>query len=271
VRHDHAAVQVGWGDAGEVDGGSSSGRGDLYLLAVSLQAADSGANAGGQRLDLVADAQRAVHERAGDDGAEAGHRKRAVDRQAWPARVALAFSLCQFGLDGGEQVVEAGACDGGAADHRRTLQRRAAQHVRRVGDRQVESVGVDEVALGERDDAVGDAEQVDDRQVLARLRHHAFVGGDDEEREVDAADTGEHVLDEALVAGDVDDAHFVAARQPQPGETEVDRQAARLLLFPAVGVDAGEGLDERGLSVVDVSRSADDVHSCSILYRRFPL
>ena len=43
------------------------------------------------------------------------------------------------------------------------------------------------------------------------------------ERRVDTADPGQHVLDEALVAGDVDDADLAAARQTKPGETEVDR------------------------------------------------
>ena len=33
-----------------------------------------------------------------------------------------------------------------------------------------------------------------------------LVGGDDEQDEIDAADAGEHVLDEALVSGDVDEA-----------------------------------------------------------------
>ena len=56
-----------------------------------------------------------------------------------------------------------------------------------------------------------DAEQVEDRQVLARLRHDALVGGDDQQREVDAAGAGEHVLDEALVARHVDDARRCAA------------------------------------------------------------
>ena len=40
------------------------------------------------------------------------------------------------------------------------------------------------IALGQRDDAVPDAEQVEDRQVFARLRHHAVIGGDDEQRQV---------------------------------------------------------------------------------------
>ena len=107
---------------------------------------------------------------------------------------------------------------------------------------EVEPVLVDEVALGQRDDAARDAEQVEDREVLARLRHHAFVGGDDEQREVDAADAGEHVLDEALVAGHVDDADLLRrSGSVQPGEAEVDGHAAVFLFLQAVGVDAGEG------------------------------
>ena len=50
-------------------------------------------------------------------------------------------------------------------------------------------------------------------QVLAGLRHHAVVGGDHQQREVDAGDAGEHVAHEALVAGHVDEAD---ARAP-PG------------------------------------------------------
>ena len=42
------------------------------------------------------------------------------------------------------------------------------------------------------------------------------------------------------------------------GEAEVDRDAARLLLGPAVAVDAGQGQDQAGLAVVDVAGGADD-------------
>ena len=65
---------------------------------------------------------------------------------------------------------------------------------------------IDQVGLGERDDAARDAEQAADIEVLARLRLDGFVGGDHEQHQVDAADAGEHVLDEALVAGHVDEA-----------------------------------------------------------------
>ena len=55
-----------------------------------------------------------------------------------------------------------------------------------------------------------DAEQVDDRQMLARLRHDPVVGRDDQQHEVDAGGAGQHVVHEALVAGHVDEAEHVA-------------------------------------------------------------
>ena len=65
---------------------------------------------------------------------------------------------------------------------------------------------VDEIGLRERDDAGMDAEQTEDGEMLARLRHDAFVGRDDEQREVDPRRAGDHRAHERLVAGHVDDA-----------------------------------------------------------------
>ena len=62
------------------------------------------------------------------------------------------------------------------------------------------------------EDAAPHAEQVQDVEVLLGLRHHAVVGGDGEQHEVDAVRAGEHVADEALVAGHVDDADARAVR-----------------------------------------------------------
>ena len=71
-------------------------------------------------------------------------------------------------------------------------------------------------------------------------------------------DAGQHVLHEALVAGHVHDLDREPVGLLEEGEAEVDRDAARLLLRQAIGVDAGEGLDQRGLAVVDVAGGADD-------------
>src|SRR5262249_48640456 len=106
-------------------------------------------------------------------------------------------------------------------------------------------------------DRAPDAEQMQDVEMLLGLRHHAVVGGDGEEDEIHAVRAREHVADEALVAGHVDDAGALAVGV-EPGEAEVDRDAARLLLLEAHGVLAGERADERRLPVVDVTGRADD-------------
>ena len=100
---------------------------------------------------------------------------------------------------------------------------------------------VDEVGLGQRDDAVADAEQLEDAQVLLALGLPALGGGDDEQAGVDAAHAGQHVAEEADVAGHVDEADRLARREHGVGEAEVDGEAAPLLLLEAVRVGAGEG------------------------------
>ena len=110
--------------------------------------------------------------------------------------------------------------------------------------------------LVERDHAGGDAEQRADREVLARLRHHALVRRHHQDHQIDAAQPRQRVVHEALVARHVDEAELDVALD-QMREPDVDGDAARALLLPAVAVDAGERLDQRGLAVVDVPRGAD--------------
>src|SRR5262247_3231523 len=94
--------------------------------------------------------------------------------------------------------------------------------------------------------------------MLARLRHHTLVGRDDQHRQVDPADAGQHVLDEALVPRDVDDLDREPTRLLEERESEIDRDAAGLLFGKTVGVGAGQRLDQRGLAVVDVPGGTDD-------------
>ena len=46
--------------------------------------------------------------------------------------------------------------------------------------------------------------------------------------------------------------------QFQMGEAQINGDAAALFFFQTIGVDSGQGFDQRGLAVVDVSGSADD-------------
>ena len=109
-----------------------------------------------------------------------------------------------------------------------------------------------------RDDAAPRAEQMQDVEVLLGLRHHAVVGGDDQQHEVDAVRAGEHVADEALVPGHVDDAGRLAVADVEVREAEVDRDAALALLLEPVGVDPGQRFDQRRLAVIDVAGGAED-------------
>jgi hypothetical protein len=105
---------------------------------------------------------------------------------------------------------------------------------------------------------VPDAQQGADLHVFAGLGHDPFVGGDHHADDVDARGAGDHVLDELLVAGYVDDAQVAAAGKVQRGKAQFDGDAALLLFFETVGVGAGDGLDQAGLSVVNMSGGAEN-------------
>ena len=150
------------------------------------------------------------------------------------------------------QLVEPGAGARARRDHG------SARHeLLRLGAGELERLLVDGVGLRDRDDAVLDPEQAEDREVLVRLRPSALAGVDHEEEEVDAARARDHGADEALVSGDVDDREARAVGQLERRVAEVDRDPALVLLGQPVGVLARQRLDERRLAVIDVSRGAD--------------
>ncbi len=98
--------------------------------------------------------------------------------------------------------------------------------------------------------------------MFASLRLDPFIGGDYEEHQVDAAHAGKHVAHKALVAGNVDEAQpnpaAIGGRKFEVGKPDVNRDAAPLLFFEAVGVNAGQGFHQRSLAVIDMSGGADD-------------
>ena len=98
--------------------------------------------------------------------------------------------------------------------------------------------------------------------MLAGLRLDGFVGGNHQQDKIDSAHPGQHVAHKTLVAGDIDKAqpqNLAAGQwQFQMRETDIDGDAAALFFFQAIGIDAGKGLYQRGLSVIDVPGGADD-------------
>ena len=226
-----------------------------------LHGAHPGLLVAGLDGDVVAHGDRAVGQRAGDDRAAALGGEHAVDPQSRPA--AITGGRGQPGEVGerGGQLVDAGSRRRGDGHDRRPAEERPGEVVGDLHRRQFDELGVvEQVDLGEGDDAVGDADELEDAQVLLALRLPALGGGDDEQAGVDAADAGEHVAQEAHVARDVDEADRLAV-DDAVGEAEVDRQPAALLLLEAVGVGPRQQADERRLAVVDVTGGSDHAHT----------
>jgi hypothetical protein len=162
-------------------------------------------------------------------------------------------------VEGRRQPVEAVARCRRARHDRRVRQRGPGQAFANLQLRDLQRLGVDQVRLGQRDHAARRAEDVDDLEVLLRLGLPPLVGGHDEHHEADRPHPGQHVPDEPLVARHVDEPDLAAGGERGPGEPQVDRQAAALLLGQPVGVDAGETQDQRRLPVVDVPGGGDDL------------
>ncbi len=93
--------------------------------------------------------------------------------------------------------------------------------------------------------------------MFPRLRHHRVVARHDEQGQVKPGRPGEHVPNEPLVPGDVDEAD-THPLMFERGEAQVDRDPALLLGREPVGIDAGQGPDQRRLAVVDMPGGAKD-------------
>jgi hypothetical protein len=93
--------------------------------------------------------------------------------------------------------------------------------------------------------------------VLARLRHYRFIGGHHKHHKVKTVRTRKHVLDEALVTRNVNKAELKVP-DDEIRKPDVDGYAALFFFFEAIGVDAGERFDQRGLAMVDVPGGSDD-------------
>ncbi|HEY7069747.1 MAG TPA: hypothetical protein VH479_06540 [Acidimicrobiales bacterium] len=215
----------------------------------------------------VAEPQRSAGQRARDDGARAAGDEGAVDPEAGtihPGRRSRGRQV----LEGGAQGLDPDALRGVHGDDRGAGEEGPGHALGDLGPGGLAPVVVDQADLGQRDDAVGHTDQVEDLQVLLGLGLPALARVHDEQAGVDHPDAGEHVLDEAGVAGHVHEGQVLPGRQRRPGEAEVDSQPACLLLGQAVGIHAGERLDQGRLAVVDVARGGDDAHAATRRRRR---
>ena len=86
---DHPSREILDVDAAEVHGGASPRLEPADLRLVALEPANPRFQPAGLDLDLLAGFERAIYQRARNDGAEALNGEGAVDREAGPAEVSL--------------------------------------------------------------------------------------------------------------------------------------------------------------------------------------
>ena len=97
--------------------------------------------------------------------------------------------------------------------------------------------------------------------MLSRLRHDAVIGGHDQQGQVDPARAGQHGVDQPFMPRHVDEAGDGAAAKIGIGKSQVDGDASGLFLCQAVGIRAGQRLDQSGLAVVDMPRGRSRSHA----------
>ena len=115
-----------------------------------------------------------------------------------------------------------------------------------------------QIAHRERDDHVRHTQKLQHANVLAGLRHHALNGRNHQQRNIHAGGALHHRAQIVRMPGHVDQADKLAARQRQLAKTELRGHASAPFDLQAVGIFAGQRLDERRLSVVDVPCRSND-------------
>jgi len=271
-----ARLDEGHAPLGEVDGDAAQVERDprdagdrLGGLTKGLKATHPDGTARGGEQQFLAVPHRAGGQRARNDCPGPADRERAVDpeanRGAWlsPRRAWLAAQAGHQADQRVLEVVEALARDRADRDGLHRSQAGSGDLSQRLTGRQAR---VGQVRAGDDQEAVRNPEGVHGGQVLGGLRHPAAVGRHDEHDGRDRAEAGEHVGDEALVAGDVDEREVLPGWQGHPGVAEVDGHAPAALLRPAVRFHSGEGTDERGLAVVHMPGGRDNVHQATVFF-----
>ena len=188
---------------GHVDGGPHADARGLDGPIVPVYPADPENLPPGEPLDLVADGYATGRNRAGDDRPVAGPGEDAVDRHAEGPGVRPRGAPQGKPREGYFKLLQASARRRGSPDDVASFEERPADEGAHVVLHEVRPGRVGQVALGERDQPPGEAEEAEDLQVLARLGHHAVVGRHHEQGQVQAGRPGQHVADELLVPGHV--------------------------------------------------------------------
>ena len=155
------------------------------------------------------------------------------------------------------QGVQSSAGAGADSQNGGAFEKRSGNQLRDFVAHQREHLLFDQISFGNYDQAVAHVEQAANVKVLSRLWHYSFIGGNHQRHEIDTVRAGEHVLDKALVSGNINkaDAHIAKIKV---GKAEIDCDAALLLFRQTIRIGAGQRAYQGALPVIDMSGRAND-------------
>ena len=252
---DIAPMQLGDLQPLEIDRATRT-RGDaIHLLAVTLEPTDSAAEPGGMHFDGLSLFQRPAHQGAGGDGSEAPHGKDAVDPE--PGRAISRCSRTGIPRRPRDRFAQGFEPFPGLRRDRNDGGPRQPGRFEQLRDflaGEFDQFLVGQIRLGEGHHPAFEAEQIADGDVFTRLGHHALVGGNHQEQQVDARGAGHHRAHQSLVARYVHHRESSRVGQIEGRETQVDGDSPTLLLGQSVGIGSGQRPDQGRLAVIDMPR-----------------
>ncbi len=143
---------------------------------------------------------------------------------------------------------------------RRTIETRALNLCAHLGHR---FNLVSKIRLCDRNDRSFDPEVSQNLDVLFGLRHPSVVGRDDQQCEIDRADTSNHIAHESVVTRHINETCVnwisLICHQREFRETEIDGDSAFFFLGQPIRVGSGQRLDQRALAVIDVPGGCENV------------
>ncbi|MPM69966.1 hypothetical protein SDC9_116914 [bioreactor metagenome] len=225
---------------------------------MDLQIPDAGLRAGWRQLRRISLVHGPFDESSGDHRAEAVHGKHPVHGQA-ERHPQIFFLRVQHQLvQGLLQLRNPLSGIGGDGVDGLALQKRPSHPLGDLLLHQLQPLRIHHIGLRDDHKAVLNAKQSQNAQMLHGLGHKSLIRSHHQHGKVNAAGARQHIFDKFLVARHVYDARLRPVPKIQMGEAQLDGDASLLLLLKAVGVDAGQGLDEQSLAVVHMACGAND-------------
>src|SRR5262245_16758702 len=169
---------------------------------MTLDRSNPGLKIAGPDNNFLFTAQLSACQCSGDHGADSTQSKHAIDKQAWLSVVARLIHGGELASKSTFHGFDPVTSPHRSRDNLRTREGAVVQTVTNLSSRTSEAA---QIALGESHHGSFDSEVSQNLQMLFSLRHPTVVSSDNQKREIDRADAGNHVSYKIFVTRHIDD------------------------------------------------------------------